>query len=57
LHPTAELLFAIFRKALDQRILAAHNLSKIEADFLCPDSPWLGMTGQMHDFGGNTAEL
>ena len=49
---TGELLPAIIRKILDERVLARHHLRKIEAYVFGADAPWPGVAGQVHDFGG-----
>ena len=49
---TGQLLPAIFRKILDERIFSRHDFFKVKTDLSGADAPRPGMAGQMHDFGG-----
>src|ERR1017187_9216630 len=44
---TGELLPAIIRKILDERVLARHHLREIEAYVFGADAPWPGVAGQV----------
>ena len=47
-----ELLHAVIRKILDERIFPRHDFFEIEADFSGADAPRFGVAGEVHDFGG-----
>jgi len=47
-----ELLPAKISKFLDERVLPAHDLAKVETYLRRVDAPGSRMAGQVHDFGG-----